>query len=167
MSINFNKPECQTITTKRRFGLCDHTPPPSMPAYLDENEGENWIAVVHNDDCCKVHFTAIDNCVLLTGGAKPREKSCDVMLQTDESIIFVELKSRNEKGSGWVKEGIEQLLSTIKFFEASSQSNFLIKKAYVANNRKPLFRESQTTRMEDFRLKTGYVLRIENRIKLS
>lgn len=167
MKATFDKPECQTITSKKRFGLCDHTPPPSSPAYLDETEGKKWIAVVHNDNCLEVLFTAIDHCILLTGETKPLEKSCDAMLRTDDTVIFVELKSRNEKGSEWVKEGIDQLLSTIRFFEATGLSKGLIKKAYVANNRRPYFRESQTSRMEDFRLKTGYILRIENRIKLS
>jgi hypothetical protein len=71
------------------------------------------------------------------------------------------------KEVGWIKEGEQQLRTTIKYFEDEADSdNFTIKKAYVANSERPRFRDSQQERMEKFGDETGYILRIENRIIL-
>ncbi len=56
--------------------------------------------------------------------------------------------------------------ATISHFEREKQAqSFSIKKAYIANGCKPIFRSSQAVRMQRFFDDTGYSLRIENRIK--
>jgi len=167
MNIHFDELKCQSATESKLFGLCDDTPPPSRPAYIDERDGCKWIAVVVNEYRFRVMFTAIDHCIDLKNLQGKMVQRCDGVLMYDSTVIFVELKERDEKGSKWVKEAEKQLRSTIAFFEKTDNAEkYIIKKAYIANNKKPRFRESQAARMEQFLTKTGYILRIEKRIVL-
>ncbi len=167
MSINFSVVKCQYTTEKKLFGICDDPPPIYKHAYLDEENGVKWIAVVINADRQHVTFTAIDNCIEIRSINGKMAKRCDGVLTFNSTIVFVELKERDEKGTNWIKDAEEQLRSTISYFEKSEKgTNYKIKKAYISNNEHPKFRESQARRMEQFLTDTGYVLRIENRIIL-
>lgn len=167
MSINFSEAKCQYITEKKLFGLCDDPPPPQKQAYLDEDDGAKWIAIVVNDDKQRVTFTAIDNCIEIRSKNGKMAKRCDGVLTFDLTIAFVELKERDEKGNKWVKDAEKQLRSTIGYFEKSVDAdNYKIKKAYIANSERPKFKESRKERTDKFFTETGYVLRIENRIIL-
>lgn len=168
MAVDFKKPSCVSSTDAKRFGICDDQPPlPKGPAYLDHKDGKKWIAVVHNDSRFQVLFTAIDHCVDILRPDGTQEKRCDGMLTLHDSVIFVELKEIDMKGAGWIKQAEEQLRTTIGYFEKEPEAKaYEIKKAYIANSERPLFRESQQVRMERFEEETGYVLRIENRIIL-
>jgi hypothetical protein len=167
MSVNFSEAICQSITDKKLFGICDDPPPSQNQAYIDEEDGARWIAVVVNEDKQQVTFTAIDNCIKIKSNNGKMAKRCDGVLSFDTTIAFVELKERDEKGNKWVKDAEKQLRSTITYFEKSEEAeNYKIKKAYIANRDKPKFKESQKERMDQFFLETGYVLRIENRIIL-
>jgi len=167
MSINFSELKCQCITEKKLFGICDDPPPPPKQAYIDEENGAKWIAVVVNEDRQEVTFTAIDNCIEIRSKNGKLAKRCDGVLTFDSTIVFVELKERDIKGNLWVKDADKQLRSTIGYFEKSDESeNYKIKKAYIANREKPRFKESQKDRMDQFFIETGYVLRIEKRIIL-
>ena len=167
MSTTFFKGKCQTFSSNKRFGLCDDPSPIKKPAYIDEMDGSKWIAVVHNDDLQSVIFTAIDNCIDIRKEDGSMSKRCDGVLTYNTSIIFVELKERKALGSAWVRDAEEQLRATIVYFENTGEAeDFTTKKAYIANNEHPKFKESQTLRMEKFLIETGYILRIENRIIL-
>jgi len=63
MSVNFHKEKCQTNSSRKTFGLCDDPAPAKNPAYIDEENGANWIAVVENDSQQSITFTAIVNCI--------------------------------------------------------------------------------------------------------
>jgi hypothetical protein len=167
MSIDFKVARCQTNSDKKKFGLCDDPPPASNPAYIDENDGAKWIAVVENDERYSVSFTAIDNCIEIKRADGKMDKRCDGVLTYDANIIFVELKERGALGSAWVKDAEIQLRTTIAYFEKTDDAEeFSHKKAYIANSEHPRFKESQIRRMEQFLTDTGYILRVENRIKL-
>ncbi len=167
MNINFSEAKCQCITEKQLFGICDDPPPPQKQAYIDDEDGSKWIAVVVNEDNQEVTFTAIDNCIEIRSKNGKMAKRCDGALTFDSTIAFVELKERDVKGNKWIKDADKQLRSTISYFEKSDQSeNYKIKKAYIANSKKPRFRESQQERMNQFFMDTGYVLRIDRRIIL-
>lgn len=162
---DFDKKNCQTHSHKRKFGLCDDDN--SSPAYLDEQNGANWIAIVENDFAESICFTAIDNCIDLKNNDGSIKKRCDGMVSYTKTIIFIELKDRNIVGNQWIKDGENQLKSTISSFENTDKAtSFNVKKAYIANKARPKFRESQMERMERFKNETGYTLRIENRIKI-
>lgn len=167
MSINFSEAACQTFSDRKLFGLCDDPPPASNHAYIDENDGAKWIAVVMNDDRYNVTFTAIDNCISINRPDGKHAKRCDGVLNYDSTVTFVELKQRGAIGNAWVTDAEKQLRATIGFFELEDVAgDFSKKKAYIANSEYPKFKESQARRMEQFFDDTGYVLRIENRIIL-
>ena len=170
MEIDFLNSQCQSVSNKKRFGLCDEQDNKEH-AYLDEQNGAKWIAVVENEELKKIHFIAIDNCIDIWRDEKKKEmdKRCDGMLWYETSIVFVELKDRVSKKNrnAWVKDGEKQLKRTIEYFEKTEQSNrFTEKRAYIANKAHPTFKESQIQRMKSFKEETGYTLRIENRIKI-
>lgn len=167
MSINFSEAICQTSSNCKLFGLCDDPPPASNHAYIDENDGKKWIAVVVNDNIHNVTFTAIDNCIVITRPDGKPDKRCDGVLTYNSTVIFVELKQRGAIGNAWVTDAEKQLRTTIGHFELEDDAeDYNNKKAYIANSEHPKFKESQTRRMEQFFDDTGYVLRIENRIIL-
>jgi hypothetical protein len=167
MSIDFKVLKCQTNSNRKLFGLCDDPPPARNPAYIDENDGAKWIAVVVNNDCHAVTFTAIDNCIEIKRPDGKMDKRCDGVLSYGEKVIFVELKERGAIGNAWVKDAEIQLRTTIGYFEKTDDADeFIQKKAYIANSEHPKFKESQIRRMEQFLTDTGYILRVENRIIL-
>lgn len=169
MVVDFNKTACRKSTNKNLFGICDDQPPLHHgPAYIDFNNGQNWIAVVDNEPRFYVSFTAIDHCIddMNRADGKP-DKRCDGMLTFNQTVIFVELKEIDMNGAEWIRTAEEQLRSTVGFFENELiAETFKFKKAYIANSERPKFRNSQQARMEKFENETGYVLRIENRIIL-
>lgn len=163
--INFFPDEHKAISSQKRFGICDETPPPSKKAYIDEANGQNWIAVVDNFYQERVVFVPIDNCIEIRRPDNSMDNRCDCLLSYDKTIIFVELKTSGSKSKYWISDGENQLRVTIKHFEESADAErFDVKKAYIANSAKPLFRRGMTDRMDNFFHDTGYVLRIENRI---
>lgn len=168
MSIDtFNIEECQSQSQNKKFGICDDPAPNNDPAYIDEKNGQNWIAVVVNDPLFLITFTAIDNCIKLTRDDGKSDKHCDGVLTFESTIIFIELKDRRPNNNKWVKDGELQLRRTIKQFEQTDEAGeYQSKKAYVANNQHPKFKSSQIRRMDQFLIDTGYVLRIERRITL-
>ena len=170
MEIDFFNSQCQSVSNKKRFGLCDEQDD-KEPAYIDEQNGAKWIAIVENDELKEVHFIAIDNCIEIWRDEEKKEMDnrCDGMLWYENTIVFVELKERESKKNtnDWVKDGEKQLKRTIEYFEKTEQSNkFTEKRAYIANKTHPRFKESQLQRMKNVQEKTGYTLRRENRIKI-
>jgi hypothetical protein len=165
--IDFNVATCKTQSSNKKFGLCDDAPPPHKPAYIDENNGANWIAVVVNEQRKEVTFTAIDHCVEIRREDSTMDKRCDGFLTFENHVIFVELKARGATGNEWVKDGEAQLKSSIgHFMDTEDSKSYTIKKAYIANSQHPKFKQTQALRMNKFLKDTGYVLRIENRIIL-
>ena len=159
-----NSPK-QYTSNKKTFGLCDKEPPPHLPAYLDESSGKEWIAVVDNFHQSSVRFVALDNCITLLRVDGKQDKCCDGMLLYNSTVIFVELTTRTD--SKWRKEKCEQLFATIRHFENTKDSDdYKIKKAYIANNSRPKFRTSYEAMASRFLSDTGYVLRIQNRVKI-
>jgi hypothetical protein len=167
MSIEFKIAKCQTQSDNKKFGLCDDPSPSKNPAYIDEKDGTKWIAVVENEDKYLVTFTAIDNCIEIKSGDGKMEKRCDGMLTYNSTVVFIELKQRGAKGNAWVEDAEPQLKNSIMHFEKTELSeNYNQKKAYISNSEHPKFKLSQSQRMENFYIDTGYILRIEARIKL-
>lgn len=165
--MNFLEENCQTFSSKKIFGLCDPPAPSTEPAYIDEENGAEWIGVVVNEYRYDVTFTAIDHCIDVLTSDGMSAKRCDGVLTYNDAAIFVELKDRSTGGTGWVKEAEQQLLSSIHHFERTpNAAQYREKRAYIANSSRPKFRSSQAQRMEKFRNETGYILRIENRIIL-
>lgn len=165
--IDFFPEEHKAFSSKKRFGICDTPPPPSLKAYIDEANGQNWVAVVENFYQDKITFIPIDNCIETRRPDSTMDNRCDGFLYYDKTIVFVELKTSGSKNKYWVSHGEQQLRTTIQHFEGTFEAeDFVVKKAYIANNAKPLFRSGMVGRMDSFFYDTGYVLRIENRINI-
>jgi hypothetical protein len=114
-----------------------------------------------------VTFTAIDNCIDIKRDDKKMAQRCDDVLTYNSTITFVELKERSGKGNDWVLDAEKQLRSTIEYFGKTNETSiYNPKRAYIANKEHPKCKMSQSGRMNQFLKDTGYVLRIENRIKL-
>lgn len=123
MSTDFLEKKCWDSSVQRRFGICDDTPPPSKPAYLDEIDGNKWIAVVHNDRQIEVEFLAIDNCIEFSKRKDGKDKKrCDGALFYEETVIFVELKDIASDAKNWADA--KQLISTIKEFETTDLARY-------------------------------------------
>jgi hypothetical protein len=167
MSVDFCKLKCQTNSSRKTFGLCDDPPPAKNPAYIDEVNGANWIAVVENESQKQITFTAIDNCIEILRPDGLMKQRCDGMLSYDSTVIFVELKDRDAQGNAWVEDAIPQLKSSIESFEDTDMAgNFNKKLAYISNKQHPKFKSTQQRRMDAFFDDTNYVLRIQGRINL-
>ena len=167
MSVNFDVANCQTNSNRKTFGLCDDPHPANNPAYIDEANGANWIAVVENDSQQQITFTAIDNCIEILKPDGKMKQRCDGMLTYNTTVIFVELKDRDAMGNAWVENALPQLKSSIESFEDTILAeNYNKKLAYVSNKQHPKFKSTQQRRMDAFYDDTNYVLRIQGRINL-
>lgn len=167
MIVDFNEKKCQTASKRKIFGICDDPPPAKKPAYIDEINGSNWIAVVENEHQYPVTFTAIDNCIEILKEDGKMKQRCDGMLTYNSTVIFVELKDRDAQRNAWVEAAIPQLKSSIKSFEDTLTSeNYEKKLAYISNKQNPKFKSTQQSRMNAFFDETNYVLRIQGRINL-
>ncbi|MGG5576703.1 hypothetical protein ACPDHL_05085 [Myroides sp. C15-4] len=148
------------------FGLCDNENNEEY-AYLDEENGENWIATVHNVHQEEVFFYPIDHCGLIPPLPNGQDaKQCDGLLNYGDSIAFVELKSRSDHESRkWINEAEEQLKVTIAYF---MQFGFIAerrnKNAYIVNKQRPRAHRSQVERAGRFEKETGFLLRIKANI---
>lgn len=101
--IDFFPEEHKQVSKKKRFGICDTPPPPAKKAYINEANGRGWIAVVENFYRDNVTFIPVDHCIEIIRPNGTMGNRCDGFLYYDTTIIFVELKQRNENGNQWVK----------------------------------------------------------------
>lgn len=168
MGINFFDENCQSQTNQSKFGLCDDPPPSNNPAYIDTEDSNKWIAIVENNQELEVIFTAIDNCIEILRPDGKMDSRCDGMLTYEGKIIFVELKQRKYTNSVWIEDGEKQLRKTIAvFIKDNDLDSYKSKKAYIANNKKPQFQYSHKEKMQKFKNDTGFILLIQNIIKIS
>jgi hypothetical protein len=166
--ITLKEAACQTYSNQKLFGLCDDPPPAKRPAYIDEKDGDRWIAVVVNEESFDTTFTAVDNCIETRRVDGKTDNRCDGILSYDTTVIFVELKQRGAIGNAWVIDAEVQLKASIGYFERNADSDdYTVKKAYISNSEHPKFKYTQARRMEQFQADTGFTLRIENRIILT
>lgn len=168
MSVDFFSGVCQNglssqdISTAATFGLCDDRP--RDRAYLDYATPAKWIAIIDNRPQYEVTFTSIDKCLEIRRPDGTLESRCDGMLTYTDSIVFVELK---EKNRSFLEEGLGQLETTILLFLAAHPARtYLTRKAYLANSRHPRFAATRSTRVQQFRDRTGIIPLVQNNIVL-
>ncbi len=163
--INFFRKECKTESNNEKFGLCDDPPPATEPAYINENNCRQWIAVVKNPQSQTVKFYAVDHCVPIYKEDGNMESRCDGILSYLNNLIFVELKER-KKGQ-WFKKGREQLTVTIKRFKSECDLNTYDRvEAYVCNSLKPLSNMGQMENIQRFKDETGLSLKSQRIVNL-
>jgi hypothetical protein len=150
MNINFSKTECQTDTNEKRFGIYDSGD--TKPAKIKYDDEECWGAIVLNDSCKSLLFTAIDNCIEIRRANGEIDNRCDCMLTYNETLLLIELK--NVRAS-WKANGLSQIEATIKHMldkEIQFYDRFKKRKAIVANriHQSPHFEESDKEQREKF-----------------
>jgi hypothetical protein len=150
MSVDFFKVDCQKITEEKKFGLYDAED--STPAQIKLVDEQYWNATVLNDKAKKILFTAIDNCIELLRENGEMDSRCDVMLNYEGNLLFVELKN---KRNAWQAEGLAQIEATINRLKAENKEfyfGFKKRKAIVANSRHqfPCFQEVNIEQREFF-----------------
>ncbi|GEC78021.1 hypothetical protein [Flavobacterium aquatile] len=157
---------CKSSTTNTTFGLCDKTPPPSLPAYIDTANTADWIAEVKNVNSKTIFFKAIDACVDIFRPSGEMESRCDGVLIDGNILTFVELKDR--ASGGWVSKGRKQLTITINNFIANdpNSANFNMVEAYVCNKQRPLAVTSINTESQQFKNETGLTLKVNRTINI-
>ena len=152
MKVDFLKADCVDSTREMEFGLCDDDN--KEPAFIDIADKEKWIAtVVNSAPPKKIQFTAIDNCIDIFKENGDMDSRCDVMLQYESNLLFVELKT---KRANWKSEGLGQIEATIirmineipEFYYS-----FRKRKAVVANSKNvsPAFQEFDVEQREFFK----------------
>jgi hypothetical protein len=162
---NIFKILCQDVSDARRFGICDDKD--HQRAYIDTDNGADWMAVVHNDNREEVTFTALDNCIEMRKANGTMEKRCEGMLTFNGTIIFVEIKESAADAQSWAKVADKQLRVSIASIESRVNLDaFPIKRAAITNRLQRGSKEKHTVRMKKFLLDTGYVLRVDNRINI-
>lgn len=150
MNIDFCKKECQSRTIEKRFGIYDAED--NSPAVLKFEDENCWNAIVTNDSCKDLLFTAIDNCIEIWRKTGEMDNRCDGMLTFDETLLLIELKNKRDS---WQAEGLSQIEATIKQMQ-NIETGFFYKfkkrKAIVSNrkNQFPSFQESNKEQREYF-----------------
>lgn len=166
MAIDFFQNKCKNTTSASDFGLCDDPPPPSKPAYIDTTDTTKWIGIVENNQNKEVDFIAIDACIDIKRPNGEQENRCDGLLSYDNSLIFVELKSRD--GGQWVKKGREQLTITINHFKNNYDINsYDDVYGNVCNSLRPISNVGHATNIQQFHDDTGLVLKTDSKIKIT
>lgn len=164
-NINFLEPSYVKATHSHTvFGLCDGKN--TQPAYTDITNQASWIAHVKNPNQRAISFIAVDHNIPILRANGDNDDRCDALLKYNEGLIFVELKN-DRTGGGWIKDGIRQLASTINHFKANhSVDNYSVKKAFVANKKRPNFQFSVKDCMKTFKNQYGFNLLIQSKIDI-
>jgi hypothetical protein len=158
--MNFFDQRCQTITSSTRFGICDDVD--EQPAYINEKNSDNWIAVVSNESAKEITFTTVDKCVFRHDKAGNDSKRCDCMLTYTDNIVFVELKDERKE---WISGAIEQLEATINSYKATHNlEKYRHKRAFAANKRHPNFHTIDNETMKNFFDNHGVRLNVQAEI---
>ncbi len=179
MSLNFFKNE-QPVKPMEKFGIIDPAQNKSNQkkyAYISDNVNDNWNTTVISKNQNDIFFNAIDGNINIYKSwttLKEKQKSCDAMLHTNDTIIFLEIKDwksiqykHQEKITFW-ESATEQLENTIvHFVTAHPNKKFKKKYAYISNKNKPRFVFTNMTVQDMFKNNTnGFILKVSTTIDL-
>ena len=176
MSLNFFQQE-QSVKPVKEFGIIDPAQNQSntkQTAYVDYNNQTSWNTRVISNNRTDIKFNAIDGNIIFYKSWREnfeKQRSCDAMLYTSDTIIFLEIKdwSVNNKGKTFTESAIEQLENTIVHFcTAHPKHNFSKKYAYVSNKARPTFSYSNMNNIQKFKDNTnGFILYVGIKIILT
>ena len=157
MALNFFEEKCKTITFEKVFGIIDI--PPSTLVF--EN-AEDWNVWIDNSEGKEITHRAIDVCMNIP---RVEGERCESMITHDDVIMFIELKDRD--GGRWAGKARDQLKNTIILFKRDASIN-LYNRLYghIANKQRPNFKAGGSSFNQKFEDETGFVLRINDVIKI-
>ncbi|EIJ41570.1 hypothetical protein BegalDRAFT_0658 [Beggiatoa alba B18LD] len=165
--MDFFNPQCQESLNNAQFGLCDAQE--GGKAYINISNPESWIATVHNEKCKQLIFIAVDKCVIQDTEEQGRGRCDGILISNEhehehEHLYFIELKDQVKE---WISDAIDQLESTILFFQ-NRHSNlfktFQHKKAFACNKKRPRFQEIDNER--NLRFFRTYGVRLDVQAKI-
>lgn len=148
-----------TQSSLEEFGLYDDPAPAKNPSYILETDKHKWIGIVNNPNQLTAHFYGLDHSIAIPL-APPNEayieSLCDGLLQTDNDLIFVELKER--VSSGWVGKSTEQLINAIRLFaESHNVDDYDSIRGQICNSLKPRLNTNIIQSLQKFRTETKKV----------
>ena len=146
---------------KKEFGIRDGKG--GEPACVEEKPSQASICqcVVKNNTGNSLFFKPLDRLVEAKDAGGKDISICDAMLFAESHLCFLELKD-SSKYSDARKKGVKQLVSTIMLFNRNHpQRHFHHRLAVVANRRRPYFNMANMSAMEDFKKKTGCILKFD------
>ena len=168
MSLSFFENPYKQTSSAKRFGPCDDiaaTDCPKTPAYIDEENDEEWTAEVLNKQQKVVDFYPIDNCIEIRRSNGEIDNRCDGMLLSNERLMFVELKDRNSHN--WIAKGREQLEVTISNFkQVHNIGDFKCITAHLCNKQRPRAVVACPNELQKFYDNTGYRLYVDRNINI-
>lgn len=132
--------------------------------YFSTQKTREYCTEVVNKAVQKIILRPVDHCIYPENGAI----HCDAFLHNEsrKTLCFVEMKNVSKS---WASDAIAQLEQTVKDFNAAHGAiaeDALYKRAYAANSKHPNFSRSHATQIREFYQRTGFVLRVENTVKL-
>jgi hypothetical protein len=166
--VDFLSSQCRTTKNWSLFWIGDSQEKVKQtePAFITLNENvEGCVAEVDNSASLTFDFYAIDACLILRKRNSEKISLCDAMIVTNNSIVFIELKDRNDKKE---VKGIEQIETTIDhFLKAHPDFSSNMKRGYFCNKKHPNFGTSKSGKVEEIIEKYGFRLCFKTKIILN
>lgn len=138
------------------FGLID-----KQPAYVDYNDQQKdkWNAIVECNNRRDYLFSPLDKKIRIPKGQGEEESLCECILNTKDTIAFVELKDDRTKNYRLKAE--KQLENTLTLFKQNNNiDKYIYKKAYICNKRRPHYNVTKNSICSDFAKRNGVSLHI-------
>jgi len=180
MSHDFFKNE-QQVKSVEEFGIIDSaqkTGKGQKTAYVDYDNKISWNTKIISYNRNDIYFNAIDGNIIFYRSQEKnneKERSCDAMLHTDDTLVFLEIKDWNKKYKdktgkkvSFLESATEQLENTIAhFYKNHSEKQFSRRYAYISNKHKPNFSFSNPATQQTFKDNTkGFILKVSTTIEL-
>lgn len=163
--VDFFAVVCKTSKNWNLFWVADSQDNQTQQAFITYDESvEGCVAKVDNSAALTFDFYAIDACLIIKKRNGDKISLCDALIITQNSIVFIELKDRNDKKE---EKGIQQIESTIEqFVKAHPSFTRTNKIGYFCNKKFPNFGTSKMEMVEEINNKYGYRLRFKTNIVL-
>ena len=154
MQVDFFK-FAKQVTPVKEFGLVDKAP---AEINYDEAQKDSWNAIVECNNRDDYNFVPLDKKLKIMAAFNKEESLCECLLNTKETIAFVELKERKKQHT---QQPIEQLENTLRLFKQNHNiDDFTYKQAYICNRKRPHYNEARNSVCTDFAKRNGVALHI-------
>lgn len=138
------------------FGLIDKQP---ADIDYDDKEKDKWNAIVECNNRRDYLFSPLDKKIRIPKGQGEEESLCECILNTKDTIAFVELK--DDKTSDYRRKAEKQLENTLRIFKQNNDiDKYIYKKAYICNKRRLYYNVTKNSICSDFAKRNGVSLHI-------
>lgn len=104
-------------------------------------------------------FFPLDKKIRIPKGQGQEESICECILNTENTIAFIELKE--DKTSDYRRKAEKQIENTLKIFKQNHDINkYIHKKAYICNKRRPYYNVMKNSICSDFTKRNNVALHI-------